>query len=81
MLKPNGTLCVVEHVRSPDQGTARWQDRVRPLWQTVFGGCDPTRDIARALENAGFDTQGISRIELPLPWRAKPGIAGVLRLP
>ncbi len=80
VLKPNGTLCVVEHVRSPDQQTARWQDRVRPVWQTVFGGCDPTRDIAGALERAGFDIEALSRIELPLPWLAKPGIAGALPL-
>lgn len=78
VLAPGGALIVVEHVRSPEPRTARWQDRVRPFWQTVLGGCDPTRDIARAIESAGFDTQALSRIELPLPWLAKPGIAGAM---
>jgi len=78
VLRPNGKLCLVEHVRSPNAATARWQDRVRPLWQTLLGGCDPTRDIGRALEVAGFDVSALSRIELPLPWLAKPGISGVL---
>jgi len=78
VLRPNGKLCLVEHVRSPNARTARWQDRVRPLWQTLLGGCDPTRDIGRALEAAGFDISALLRIELPLPWLAKPGISGVL---
>lgn len=78
VLKPNGSLSLVEHVRSADPHTARWQDRVRPFWQTLLGGCDPTRDIGRALEKAGFRTADLSRIDLPLPWLAKPGIVGLM---
>ncbi len=79
VLVPGGTLCVVEHVRSRRPRTARWQDRARPIWQTVFGGCDPTRDLAAALARSGFDTGPLAHIDLPLPWLAKPGIVGVLR--
>lgn len=80
VLKPGGTFALVEHVRSREAGTARWQDRVRPVWQTVLGGCDPTRDVAAALEHAGFDTSEVARVDLPLPWLAKPGIVGGARV-
>lgn len=79
VLKPGGTFALVEHVRSPEARTARWQARIRPVWQTVFGGCDPTRDVAAELARAGFDTTELERVNLPLPWLAKPGVVGVAR--
>jgi SAM-dependent methyltransferase len=76
VLAPGGTLRLVEHVKSPDPRTASLQTRLRPLWMAVLGGCDPTREIARDLDRAGFDTSGLRAIDLPLPRLARAGVIG-----
>ncbi|HLM73627.1 MAG TPA: class I SAM-dependent methyltransferase, partial [Polyangiaceae bacterium] len=35
VLRPGGELRLVEHVKSPDPGVARWQRRVRPVWMML----------------------------------------------
>lgn len=77
VLKPGGRLLLLEHVRSRDEGVARWQERLRPVWMTVFGGCDPTRQIGPALLAAGFDPDGVDPVDLPLPRLARDGVMGV----
>lgn len=77
VLKPGGRLLLLEHVRSRDPGVARWQERLRPVWMTVFGGCDPTRQLGPALHAAGFDPDGVEAIDLPLPRLARDGVMGV----
>jgi len=54
VLRPGGTLHFVEHGLAPDPGVARWQHRLEPLQQTLFGGCHLTRDIPALIEDAGF---------------------------
>lgn len=54
VLKPDGQLLFLEHVRSDDAGVAKWQDRLLPLWRFCGHGCHPNRDTAAALERAGF---------------------------
>jgi ubiquinone/menaquinone biosynthesis C-methylase UbiE len=76
VLAPGGAVRLVEHVKSPDPSTAAWQARLRPIWMTLLGGCDPTRDIARDLERAGFDTSGLRPVDLPLPRLARAGVIG-----
>src|SRR5581483_9396946 len=41
VLKPNGRLLFLEHVRSADPKVAKSQDRIRPLYNLV--GCNPNR--------------------------------------
>jgi ubiquinone/menaquinone biosynthesis C-methylase UbiE len=53
VLKPDGRLIVLEHVRGSGR-LARWQDRVTPVWSRVNAGCHPGRDTAAAIERAGF---------------------------
>lgn len=55
VLKPGGSLHFVEHGRSPRESSARWQDRVTPLWGRLFGGCHLNRPIPELVEGAGFD--------------------------
>lgn len=55
---------------------AAWQKRLRPLWMTLLGGCNPTRGIALDLERAGFDASGLRRVELALPRLARAGVVG-----
>lgn len=54
VLKPGGTLHFVEHGLAPDASVARWQRRLDPLQQRLFGGCHLTRRIAELVEDAGF---------------------------
>jgi ubiquinone/menaquinone biosynthesis C-methylase UbiE len=81
VLRPGGVLRLVEHGASSDRLEGGLQRLVRPLWRTVLGGCDPTRDIHAALIEAGFDVAGVSRCDLPLPYLARPGFFGAATRP
>jgi SAM-dependent methyltransferase len=76
VLRPGGELRLVEHIKSPDPGIARWQRRVRPVWMMLLGGCDPCRDVESGLKRADFDTKGLRGIKLPLPKLARAGLIG-----
>ncbi len=54
VLKPGGTLHFLEHGLAPDENVRRWQRRLNPLEQRVFGGCNFTRPIVDLLTAAGF---------------------------
>jgi len=54
VLRPGGTLHFVEHGLAPDEGVRRWQHRLDPLQQRLFGGCHLTRPIVELLNGAGF---------------------------
>ena len=54
MLKPGGTLHFLEHGLAPDERVRRWQRRLEPLQQRLFGGCHLTRPIADLVTAAGF---------------------------
>ena len=54
VLKPGGTLHFVEHGLAPDEGVRRWQHRLDPVQQRVFGGCHLTRPIVELLKDGGF---------------------------
>jgi SAM-dependent methyltransferase len=54
VLKPGGALRFVEHGLAPDEGVRRWQHRLDPLQQRVFGGCHLNRPIADLVRGAGF---------------------------
>lgn len=54
VLKPAGTLHFLEHGLAPDERVQRWQHRLDPLQQRLFGGCHLTRPIVELLRTAGF---------------------------
>jgi SAM-dependent methyltransferase len=54
VLKPGGRLHFVEHGLAPDAPVRRWQHRLDPLQQRLFGGCHLTRPIVDLLTTAGF---------------------------
>ena len=54
VLKPDGTLHFVEHGLAPDEGVRRWQHRLDPVEQRLFGGCHLTRPIVQLLKDGGF---------------------------
>ena len=57
VLKPDGRLLFLEHVRAGDPKSAKWQDRLTPVWKQIGHGCHPNRDTAAALTRAGFETE------------------------
>jgi SAM-dependent methyltransferase len=66
VLKPDGSLLVIEHVRDPDSARrARWQDRLERPWGWLAGGCHPNRDTRATLRAAGFDVAGIESDRFP----------------
>ena len=78
VLKPTGRLLFLEHVRSDDPGLAKWQDRVRPLYNLV--GCNPNRDTLSALEASELDVETVKHGEVPkAPKFERPLIVGSAR--
>lgn len=79
VLKPGGSLLLIEHVRATDdRGRARWQDRVERPWGWVAAGCHPNRDTRATLAAAGFDITALEPGKLPkAPPIVRPTISGV----
>jgi ubiquinone/menaquinone biosynthesis C-methylase UbiE len=62
VLVPGGRLVFLEHVADEhDPRRRRWQRRVEPVWRRVAGNCHLTRTTERALVDAGFTMQDITR--------------------
>ncbi len=61
VLAPGGRYLFIEHGRSVDAGTARWQDRLNPVWRRLMGGCNMNRSIDRIVQDAGFELEGLDR--------------------
>jgi SAM-dependent methyltransferase len=73
VLKPGGHYLFIEHGRAESEATARWQDRVNPLWRRVCDGCNINRKIDRLVEDGGFEIERLDR------FRAKgPGIVAAM---
>ena len=54
VLRPEGRLRMLEHVRSRVPWRARLQDFIQPAWTWAAGGCHPNRETEAAVERAGF---------------------------
>ena len=55
VLKPGGTLHFVEHGLAPDESVRVWQNRVNPVQNRLFGGCNLNRPTIDLLRAAGFE--------------------------
>ena len=64
VLRPDGRLRMIEHVRSRRAWKAAFQDRVQPLWTWASGGCHPNRETERAVESAGLAIEADDRAEM-----------------
>lgn len=65
VLKPDGQFLFMEHVRSPEPGLAKWQDRLEKPWRFLGDGCHCNRDTEANLEAAGFELSDVEHPELP----------------
>lgn len=81
VLRPGGRFRFLEHVRATDERTARWQDRLTPIWRWVAAGCHPNRRTAEAIQDAGFVFEELERFDLPGGGPARPQVFGVARRP
>ncbi len=54
VLRPDGRLRMLEHVRSTTPWKARYQDRIQPLWTRISGGCHPNRETEQTVATCGF---------------------------
>jgi len=54
VLKPEGFLRMLEHVRTRGRFASWLQDRTQPAWTWITGGCHPNRETEDAVRAAGF---------------------------
>jgi ubiquinone/menaquinone biosynthesis C-methylase UbiE len=80
VLKPDGRLLYLEHVRSGDPALARWQDRLERPWGWLGAGCHPNRDTVAQLEATGLVAEPVQRDRLPkAPPIVRPLVRGEAR--
>lgn len=65
VLKPGGRLLFCEHGLAPDEGVARFQRRIDPMWGLISGGCHLSRPIPKLIGSAGFAIDRIDTLYLP----------------
>jgi SAM-dependent methyltransferase len=76
VLRPDGCLLFVEHVRSDDEALARRQDRMNWCGR-AFAGCDCNRPTQQTLQRSGFAIDDLMVGELPKsPSFVRPMIVG-----
>jgi ubiquinone/menaquinone biosynthesis C-methylase UbiE len=61
VLRPDGQLRMLEHVRSTRAWKARTQDLLQPAWTRITGDCHPNRDTERTIEAGGFRIEAEGR--------------------
>lgn len=80
VLRPDGRLLFIEHVRSDSARVARWQDRLAPAWKAINRGCNCNRDTLALIGASGYDVERIEHRMMPRqPFLVKPLVVGVAR--
>ncbi|MFI5003381.1 MAG: class I SAM-dependent methyltransferase [Solirubrobacterales bacterium] len=76
VLKPDGRLLFIEHVRAEDPRLARWQDRLTGFNHRMVG-CDCNRATLDGIRSAGFTIADVAHDELKkTPPFVRPLIVG-----
>ena len=76
VLKPDGQLLLIEHVRADSPRLARWQDRLATPWRRFARGCRCNRATSELMAAFGFELEGLDAAS----WRAMPPIVRPLIL-
>jgi ubiquinone/menaquinone biosynthesis C-methylase UbiE len=80
VLKPDGRLLFLEHVRSADTGMARWQDRLERPWGWFGRGCHPNRDTVALIRESALEIGELERDTMPkAPPIVRPLVVGEAR--
>lgn len=66
VLKPGGSLRLVEHVRAKNPLGRVLMHAVNPAWHWMTGGCNINRDTLSAVRAAGFEIIGLEKQTLGL---------------
>jgi ubiquinone/menaquinone biosynthesis C-methylase UbiE len=64
VLRPEGRLLFLEHVRSDDPRVARWQDRLWRPWRFMGDGCNCNRDTVATLRASPLAVDDVEHGEL-----------------
>ena len=72
VVKPHGRVLFCEHGRADTRSTARWQNRVNPMWRRLAGGCNINRNVSQLLKDGGWSIEMMERF----PLRGVPEIIG-----
>ena len=76
VLRSDGRLLFLEHVRSEDERLARKQDRIRPLYRALID-CEPNRETLATIASSGFLVESVRQGEVPaVPAVERPMIVG-----
>ena len=77
VLRPEGRLLFLEHVRSNDPQAARWQDRLERPWGWFGRGCHPNRDTLATIEASGLEVAAVESDRMPkAPAIVQPLVVG-----
>jgi ubiquinone/menaquinone biosynthesis C-methylase UbiE len=78
VLRPGGRLIFIEHVRAPEPGLAKWQDRLHPLWVRFGHGCHCNRPTLDTIDASAFRVETHERGSIPKsPPVVRPFVTGV----
>lgn len=69
VLKPGGTLRLLEHVRSDRPAIAALQHLLSPVWSQIADGCRLDRDSAAAVRAAGFEIEAVEVARMRMPMK------------
>jgi ubiquinone/menaquinone biosynthesis C-methylase UbiE len=65
VLRPEGRVRFMEHVRGPDGSfMGRVQDFVNPAWKTISGGCHANRRTVRWMQETGFEVTEMNEFRI-----------------
>jgi len=70
VLRPDGQLLFIEHVRSDSPTLAYWQDRLAGPWRRFARGCRCNRATAELIVTCGLELEHVSETS----WHAMPPI-------
>ncbi|WP_245546126.1 class I SAM-dependent methyltransferase [Nocardia higoensis] len=70
VLRPDGRLLFLEHVRSHSPRLAHWQDRLAEPWRVFAEGCHCNRATLELIRTSGLELDGVQESA----WRAMPPI-------
>jgi ubiquinone/menaquinone biosynthesis C-methylase UbiE len=76
VLKPRGTVLLIEHLRSEHPRRAWFQDLITPVWRRIAANCHPNRETLGTIGRGDFNFQESERLALGAPW-IQPIVAGI----
>lgn len=77
VLRPDGQLLFLEHVRADEPRLARWQDRLERPWGVLAMGCHPNRATLERIEAGRFAVAELERRRFPgAPPLVRPLVVG-----